>query len=149
MKKTILFAGLGTGVCDITAACIVYGMKGATPARIFRSVARGLLGAEAAKGGTGTAALGLALHFVIAFIWATIYVVASRRIPMLVKHAIPISILYGIFVWLCMNFIVLPLSAAGMPKFTTEGVVTGILIHMFCVGLPTGVAVKLTSSAGK
>ena len=46
---------------------------------ILHSIAAGFLGRDAARaGGVPTAALGLLLHFLVAFIIASIYVVASR-----------------------------------------------------------------------
>lgn len=60
-----------------------------------------------------SAALGLLFHFTIAFTAATIYYVASRKIRVLVEHAVVCGLLYGEGVFLFMYFAVLPLSAVG------------------------------------
>src|SRR5215467_992162 len=100
----ILWGGLACGVLDITQACIAWGIQNhVPPQRIFQSVASGLLGPRSFQGGAQTAALGLFLHFVIAFIWATIYYVASRQIAFLTDRPVVAGLLYGEFVWVMMN----------------------------------------------
>jgi len=77
----IFWGGLACGVLDITQACVAWGIQNhLPPQRIFQSVASGLLGPKSFQGGAETAALGLFLHFLIAFIWAGIYFIASRQI---------------------------------------------------------------------
>jgi hypothetical protein len=134
--RAIAWGGFLCGVLDITAAFVTWGVRGVSPVRILQSVARGLLGPAAMKGGLSTAVLGLALHFFIAFIWAAIYWAASRRIPALVRRPVPFGILYGAVVYMMMYWIVVPLSAAPPSRPTWDGTVIAILTHMFCVGLP-------------
>src|SRR5499426_2550295 len=108
----IFWGGLACGVFDITQACVAWGIQNhLPPMRIFQSVAGGVLGRSASQGGVKTAALGLALHFLIAFSWAAGYYVASRRIAFLTAQPVLAGMLYGEFVWLVMNFVVIPLSA--------------------------------------
>ena len=137
--KTIVTAGLVAGALDILYAFIIWGLRGVTPIRIGQSIAAGLLGREAAVGGgTTTGLFGLGVHFVLAIIMAAIYYVAARNIRLLVDRAVPFGIVYGLALYGAMNYIVLPLSAIGKaggggPLYIT---VTGILVHMFLVGLP-------------
>jgi len=49
---------------------------------------------------------------------------------------------YGIGVYLVMNLIVLPLSAAGRPASVPVAVLNGVLIHMFGVGVPSCLAAR-------
>jgi hypothetical protein len=52
--KPILYARALVGVFDLTAACIDAGIvSGATPTRVLKSVAGGLLGRSAYEGGFG------------------------------------------------------------------------------------------------
>jgi len=85
MWRAIGVGGLACGILDISAAIGQYALRGVPAIRILQSVAAGLLGREAYSGGVPTAALGLALHFVIAFTAAAVYYAASRRIPYLVR----------------------------------------------------------------
>lgn len=135
------------GIMDMTAACTFYGvLRGNPPIRIMQSVATGLLGAASYDGGIATAALGLFLHFVIAFSAATVFYFASRKLPVMIRHAIICGLLYGIAVYFFMQLIVVPLSAfPHKGKFTFVGLTTGITIHMFCVGLPISLARKFAT----
>ena len=128
----------------MTAACIFYGiLRGNPPIRIMQSVATGLLGAASYDGGVPTAVLGLFLHFVIAFSAATVFYFASRKLPVMIRHAILCGLLYGIAVYFFMQLVVVPLSAfPHKGHFTLKGLVTGITIHMFCVGLPIALAAR-------
>jgi uncharacterized membrane protein YagU involved in acid resistance len=110
--------------------------------RVFQSVASGLLGPKAFQGGAKTAALGLFLHFLIAFIWAVIYYVASRQLTFLTQRPVMAGLLYGEFVWLVMTCVVLPLSAIHRwpPRFDPASVITGPIGHTILVGLPIALA---------
>jgi hypothetical protein len=143
--RTILVAGSIAGVLDLTAACVYSWLRaGVTPIRVFHSVASGLLGENAARGGWKTAALGIALHFLIATIWATVFYAASRIFKLLVNHPIPSGLFYGVVVYLLMNFVVLPLSAIPRrpvpPPLSAR--IYGALIIMFFVGLPIAFTVR-------
>jgi len=137
--KTIVMAGLVAGALDITYAFIIWGLRGVSPIRIGQSIAAGLLGRETAVGGgTATGMLGLLLHFIMAIIIAAIYYGAARNIRLLVDRAVPCGIAYGLATYGVMNYVVLPLSAIGSAGGggPTYIVVTGILVHMFLIGLP-------------
>jgi len=138
----VLWAGFACGVLDITAALVVYGYLGAKPIPLLQGIASGLLGPKAFQGGLATALLGLLCHFVIAFGAATVYFVASRTIPVLVQHAVVFGALYGVAVYFFMNRIVLPLSAAAKRPFSLKLMIIGVVIHIFCVGLPISLSVR-------
>lgn len=135
-SRAILWAGLTAGALDITAACITnYLRAGMSPVRVLQSVASGLLGPGAFEGGAPVAALGLLLHFVIAFGAATLYVLASRKLRFLVEHPVVCGLLYGAVVYAFMNSVVVPLSAA---PFEIPYNWVGLTVHLFCIGLPIG-----------
>ncbi len=138
----IFWGGLTCGVFDITQAFIAWGLMGIKPVSILHHIASGVLGPKAYQGGAATAALGLALHFVIAFGAATVYWLASRRITFMIDHAVLSGLLYGEAVFLFMYFVVVPLSAAGKSHFTTATLVTGPIGHTVLVGLPIALAVR-------
>jgi uncharacterized membrane protein YagU involved in acid resistance len=129
---------------DITQAFIAFGIQNRVPPpRILQSVASGLLGPKAFQGGAQTAALGLFLHFLIAFIWAAIYYLASRQIAFLTHRPVIAGLLYGEFVWLMMNCVVVPLSAIHRwpPATNPASIITGPIGHLFLVGLPIALAI--------
>jgi uncharacterized membrane protein YagU involved in acid resistance len=138
----LLWAGFACGVLDITAALVVYGFFGLKPMRLLQGIASGLLGPNAFNGGVTMALLGLLCHFVIALGAAAIYVFASRAIPFLIQHAFVSGVLYGMGVYYFMNRIVLPLSAAAHRPFSFKLMIVGVVIHIFCVGLPISLMVR-------
>ena len=140
--RAVLWAGFSCGVLDITAALVVYGFFGAKPVRLLQGIASGLLGPKAFDGGLATALLGLLCHFVIAFGAAAVYLAASRAIPSLIRNAVVSGTLYGVAVYFFMNRIVVPLSAAAKRPFSLKLMIVGIVIHIFCVGLPISLSVR-------
>lgn len=138
---TIACGGLVVGTLDILKPIIVASCKGGSAMRVLQSVASGALGREAYLGGLPAALLGLVIHFFIAFaVFATYYAV-SRRARLLVKHATTLGPLYGVAVYFFMQFVVFPLSAIGSVKHPATALIDGILTHILCVGLPTGLVV--------
>jgi hypothetical protein len=133
----IFIGGLVAGSLDLTSAFIIYGSG------VPRVIAGGLLGPKAFQGGSATYVLGIGLHFFIAFSAAVVYYTASRRLEFLKEHALVCGLFYGIAVYLVMNLIVLPLSAlhARDPLEFVE-LIRGLLVHMFCVGLPISFSVR-------
>ena len=89
------------------------------------------------------AAIGIALHFLIALTAAAVYVTASRRLPLLTNSPIVSGVIYGIAVYWFMQLIVLPLSAVPFKvSFTLQSVVIGLVVHVLCVGLPIAMAAR-------
>jgi len=140
--RAVLWAGFACGVLDITAAFIVYGFFGAKPVPLLQGIASGFLGPRAFQGGPATALLGLLCHFVVAFGAAAVYFAASRAIPFLIQNAVVSGALYGVAVYFFMNRIVLPLSAAAKRPFSLKLMIVGVIIHIFCVGLPISLSVR-------
>jgi hypothetical protein len=155
--RAIVHGGLACGALDITAAFVVYGQFGATPAGILRGIAAGLLGPEARAGGWPVAALGLGLHFLIALGAAAVYVGAwelaerwsglrglgwLRWLRWLVRRPLAAGPLYGVAVYFFMQRVVVPLSAARRAPFSLKFMIIGIVIHVFCVGLPIAFAAR-------
>jgi hypothetical protein len=149
--RAIVWGGVLAGVGDITFAFVVSGLRGVGPVRVLQSVAGGLLGRAAAEGGLATAALGGVLHFLIAFVWATVYWLASRKLKVLVRHPVVCGLLYGFAVYAFMYLVVLPLSAAYFkPTFTPYTVSLNAAGHMLLVGLPIALAAaKFTNQTGR
>jgi len=127
----ILVGGVVAGILDALTAFYLYGWS------MPRGIASGLLGRSALGGGTPTWILGLALHFFIAISAAAVYYAASRKLKFLAESPVVCGLFYGIAVFLVMNLIVLPFSAIHFRgPFQYLGLVRGILIHMFLIGLP-------------
>lgn len=149
VAKAIFWGGFWCGVLDFTSAVTAWHSHGATIRSVGQSVASGLVGRPyALAGGWSTAALGIVLHFVIAFGAATVFVLASRKLRFLIAHPIISGLIYGELVFFFMNMVVLPLSALHRPplQWTSlspwPALVTGIVGHPFLVGLPIALATR-------
>ena len=142
--QAIFWGGLVAGTLDITAACVYSWIRAnVSPVRVFQSVASGLLGPSSYSGGAKTAVLGLALHFLIATTATALFYFASRRLRFMIERPVTWGLVYGVLVYLFMNFVVLPLSALpqrGTPPLSSR--VINMLIIMFCVGLPISLIVR-------
>ena len=141
--RAILWGGLICGVVDITAAIITTLAYGRSPLRMLQGIASGVLGARSFEDGLKTSALGLLLHFVIAFGATIVYYAASRKLTFLIRQAVISGMLYGIAVYFFMQRVVLPLSAVG-PRgpVRVSQLIIGLIVHMFCVGLPIALVIR-------
>jgi len=144
--KAIIWGGLLAGTGDFFFALCFYGWK----LGVFQNVAGGLIGREAARaGGVPTFVFGTLLHFLIAVIWAAIFWVLGRRVPVLLRYAIPAGLLYGLVVYLGMNCVVLPLSALSVPLRLPPLWSWPALAHLLLVGLPIALAARNFSRPGE
>lgn len=141
--RAIVSAGLTAGTLDLIDAFVFFGLRsGSRPTAILRSIAAGFAGRDAARnGGAGIAALGLLTHYFVAFCIVTVFVLASRALPVLRRRWPSCGIAFGVVAYFVMTWFVVPLSNAGAGSITfalpaTPIVINGVLIHAFGVGLP-------------
>jgi hypothetical protein len=144
--RAIAITGLIVGAMDITSAFIIAISRGSTVTRLLQFVASGLLGPQAFEGGAATAAIGLLLHFVIAFTVVEIFYLARRGFGLVRNNPAVSGVIYGLLVWVVMNLVVVPLSAA-RPRHSLSGDLIQIGIHMFIIGLPTSLLLRRLSGA--
>src|SRR5690606_9560088 len=103
----------------------------------------GLLGASAYERGAVSATLGTALHFLIMFVICAIYCLAARRMTVLKERPIVMGLLYGVAVYVVMNFVVLPLSAfPHQLTHTPASIAVASAAMLFCVGIPIALIVR-------
>lgn len=148
--KAILVGGFLAGAADMSYALLWFsGVKGVPWIKIPQSVAAGLIGKPSFDGGMGTMFLGLGLHWLIAFIWATIFVVAATRfVPALLRKPIPYGLAYGAWIYLFMNWVVLPLDAMHTkPHFAPwDTWLSGLAVHVFLLGLAISISASKTAA---
>jgi uncharacterized membrane protein YagU involved in acid resistance len=146
----IVYGGIAAGALDIVNATVFWHLyNGAAPAVILQAIAAGLLGKDAFAGGAATAALGLALHFLIACGMAAVYWVACLRWPSLIARPVAAGIAYGIVTWLAMNYVIVPLSRAMPPPFILAWFIDGILAHVLLVGLVLAFVARRSALRGR
>ena len=138
-KRALFLGTLTVGTLDILDAFIFNAFRDISPVRILQYIASGVLGREAFQGGAATAALGLLLHYFLAFGVVSIYFLASRWLPILAQKPFLFGPLYGIGVHLAMHYVIVPMSLvtrAGGPS-QPVAMINQYLIHAFGVGLVT------------
>ena len=134
--QAIFWGGLIAGVLDAIDGVIAYGTQGLNPIQVLQYIASGALGKSAFQGGLVTAALGAVFHFSIAWLVATIFVLASQRLEILKTHAVLAGLLYGAAVYFFMNYLVLPISAVASTTFQLGLFLNGVIGHAIFIGLP-------------
>ena len=141
--RTLIAGGLVVGSLDITYAILFWSFRGVTATRVFQSVAAGVLGRASFNGGMKSALLGAALHYFIAFSIVIVYWIASKWLPVLTERAVICGIIYGVGVYIVMNYVVIPLSNAARPKtFNLLWVSCSVIVHAFLIGLPAALFVR-------
>ncbi|MTI38144.1 hypothetical protein, partial [Fulvivirga lutimaris] len=109
--KNIIKLGLIIGIVDILLAFVhAYLFNGVEPIRLLQYVASGIVGREAFTGGMTSAILGLLLHMFIALGWTSLFYVLYDNVQMFFKNRFPFGLSFGLFIWLMMNLVIVPLS---------------------------------------
>ena len=117
---TLLTGGLVVGSLDLLFAWGYWARHGVSLPRILRSVAEGWYGQASHDMGGTSAIVGAVSHYFIATMFVVVYWLAARRLPGLLAHPYRYGLVYGLLLYAAMNFVVLPLSAAGMPAFANH-----------------------------
>jgi len=152
LLRLSVIGGIITGLLHIvTQVGVVYGLLLKNPFIVsLQYVASGAMGDAAYAGGLTTALLGLILEFVITIIIAGIFIFSAGRITLLQKNVIVGSLLYGFGVFIVMNFIVRPLSAArALPAPPMWLLIEIVLEHILLIGLPLGILVRRNANANQ
>jgi hypothetical protein len=133
----ILLAGFIAGTLDATAAIIQFYIKtGRSPVTIFIYIASGVFGKAAYGMSEFIALAGLLFHYVIAIIFSAFYFLLYPKIKLLRWNKIISIIIYGIFVWLVMNLVIVPLSLVKKLPFNLWNAIIGVVILILCIGVP-------------
>ena len=134
----MLMAWLIAGTLDISSAFILFGVRtGKNPLLILNYVASAVLGKEAAAaGGMEVQALGLLLHYIIAFLFTATLFLLYPRVYRVFPNKYLIAAIYGLFAWCVMNLIVVPLSRIPFRGYSWSNAIENMIILMVAIGLP-------------
>jgi hypothetical protein len=137
LLKTIAWVGLLAGSLDILSACLhAYLVRGTTPEIVLRFIASAAVGKPAFTGGWEMPLLGLLFHYIIAYSFTILFFLLYPHLKIMWKSILLTAIVYGIFIFVVMNLLVLPLTK--IPRATIQfdkaAIATGILI--IAIGLP-------------
>ncbi|MDQ6902243.1 MAG: hypothetical protein M3139_04410 [Bacteroidota bacterium] len=133
----ILLTGFIAGTLDAAAAIIsFYVATGKSPVLIFIYIASAVFGKAAYSATQLIAIVGLLFHYLTAIIFSAFYFFIFPKLKFLHLNKIVAAIIYGIFVWLVMNLMVLPLSKVPPLHFHLANVLLAVGILIVCIGMP-------------
>lgn len=107
--RPVVAGGLIAGTLDIGAASLI---NSVSPTLILHYIASGALGSRAFNLGAAATALGLVLQWLMSILIAAIYFWVTSRWRSLRTHWPRGGLSAGVVIFLVMNFLVMPLSAA-------------------------------------
>ena len=144
LAARVLRAGAVVGALDGAYVVIVYALilRVTTAPRIFQGIASRLLGPSALEGGTGTALIGLAMHFGVAFGWTIVFALlyrslgGLRRLVASTGGALAAALAYGTAIWLIMNRLVVPALGGKATPVSASGFWIVLAAHLTVVGPP-------------
>jgi hypothetical protein len=138
--KNVLLAGLAVGTLDILSAFTDYYIStGNGPSGVLSYVASGVFGKDAFSGDGKMIYFGLLFHYVFAFLFTLIFFLIYPKIGWLYRNRILTGFLYGLFIWVVMNLVVVQLSnAPHVPISAIDPLkaMKSYLILVFMIGLP-------------
>jgi hypothetical protein len=70
------------------------------------------------------------------------YYLAARRLPLLRERVFLCGAVYGLFLYAVMNYVVVPLSAAGPGSKDPLWITLSIAVHALLIGIPIALAVR-------
>lgn len=145
MKKIYFFikTWLLVGVLDITAAMLSFYLStGKSPEIVLKFIASAVQGTDAYIGGMASILLGIALHFLVAFLFTLFFFLLYKPMT-LHRYTIYLTgVVYGIFIWFVMNKLVLPMTSAKQQSFKWVEAGRAMLILITMVGLPLAFMLK-------
>ncbi|SRR5712692_2553544 len=152
----LLAAGALVAALDgaFAVALYVYVLRACSAAQLMQSIAGALLGRAAFRGGSATVVLGLALHFAVACGWTLAYAALRarsgrlRELTATTRGALAAGAAFGVFIWLAMDLLVVPLSRASATPFWSPLFVIMLCWHALGVGMPLALIVREPTRRG-
>jgi hypothetical protein len=135
-------AGVLTGITDgLFSSVLSVAFYHSTVQLLFQRVASTLLGAEAVNGGALTFAIGVLMHFGVAFGWSVVFLLIVKRARWIRRllnspyGVVKVASLYGPFIWMVMSLAVIPLLLQRPPAINIRWLVQ-LIGHIPFVGIP-------------
>ncbi len=135
LARPILTATLIAGTLDILAAVTMTLLYGRDPMAMLRYVGSGPFPGATGMGTPGSV-LGLAVHFALMAIMATVFVLAAARLRALWRQPLLWGFLYGVATYVVMNLLVVPSRFDRPLPSGLESIGPQLAFHIFLVGIP-------------
>lgn len=137
MLRTIAWVGLLAGSLDILSAFVqAYLVRGTSPVLVLQYIASGAVGKAAFAGGWQIALLGLLFHFIIAYSFTALFFIVYPSIKFLSRSIVLTAVIYGIFIYIAMNQVVLRFTKVPPGAFHVNKALIATAILIVAIGLP-------------
>jgi len=132
----IIITWLIVGSLDCAAAfALFFFQTKQNPLLLLKGISSAALGPRAFSGGWEVIVLGLFFHYFIALCWTVFYfIIFPRLLPC--GTVFTNAVVFGLFIWVIMNIVVLPLSKAEPRPFSPIIALINICILIVAIGLP-------------
>ena len=137
--KLVLLSSLLVGTLDILSAFVdVYVSTGRNPLIVLNYIASAVYGPAARSGGVGMQLLGLLFHFIIAYTFTLNFFLVYKPLKLDRFSPLIVAVLYGIFIWVVMNRLVVPNTLIGKPAVPPPAwkMAKAAIILIVMIGLP-------------
>jgi hypothetical protein len=144
--KSIGLATLVSGTLDAIAAVVVFNfaLGRMSIIQILQWIASGVFGQEAFNMGLAGASYGVLFHFIIAFAFSAGLFLFYKKFAVIRDYPIFSGLAYGGYIWIFMNFIILPRTQLPVSTFEPGVAFVGFVWHMLFVGIPITFIAKKT-----
>jgi hypothetical protein len=137
---TVLWCGLLVGTLDILAAFAnAYISFQIGPISVLKYIASALFGSTALTGGTEMVIYGLLMHYGIAYFFTALYFFLYPRLGGAAQNNIVLGVMYGLFIWLLMNLVAVPLTKIPHRHMHVPQTIINIVILMVMIGVPLSI----------
>lgn len=142
-RAALLGGTLAAGVEMVPVLSIQGAALGVPPVRVFQSIASGLLGASAYRGGAAAVLAGVVLHWLISVGAALVFAWTATRWRDLAARPFPAGLGFGVLAFAIMTSLVVPLAAAAFPPNRDPVLIlVSLAVHMLFFGLPIALATR-------
>ena len=146
ITRAIIIATVIAGTLDILSAFVYAIMAGGTPLGVLSGIGSAIVDREAFANPYVLPAIGLALHFGIMLVMASVYLLVASRISLLNRLPVLSGIGYGLALWGVMYWIVLPQRWPTMfpvdPRLDPKGFAEDLFSQIVLVGVPIAIVAK-------
>ena len=133
--RDVAIAWIAAGTLDLLCACIQTWIYKGSVVKLLQFIASGAFGSQAFSDNSYAVA-GFLFHYLIALIWTIVFFVLYPFLKRYINNAFIIALLYGVFVWLIMNKIVVPASQIAPRPFEFMRALIGASILIVAIGVP-------------
>jgi len=146
ISRAIIIATVIAGTLDILSAFVYAIMANGTPLGVLSGIGSAIVDREAFANPYMLPAIGLALHFGIMLVMATVYLLAASYIPLINRLPLLSAIGYGLVLWGVMYWVVLPQRWPTMfpvdPRLDPTGFAEDLFSHIVLVGIPIALVAR-------